>query len=191
MLVLLRRLDRVPSLLAALLALCTLALQPDAAQAAAFAVGWSVHLAMARGRSTAGLIALALLLASITVFRTDPLQPVPYVEGIVGLAGRQGGTWAAASLIALTLPSIVLTRAPDRRSGAVLAAYVSGTILAGWLGNFPVPFLGYGVSPILGYYLAIAALGRRVIDVAFESSEGGLRGQADREQPRRVSDEYQ
>jgi len=38
-----------------------------------------------------------------------------------------------------------------------LALHTTGTLAAAWLGDHPVPILGYGVSPILGYYLAAAA----------------------------------
>lgn len=160
MLVLLGRLERAPSFLAALLTLSILALQPDVAQAAAFAAGWIVSAAMARGRMDMGPGALVMLLAAAAFLRPDALQPVLHVEGIVGVAAGQGRGWAAAGLAALALPPGVLLLARDRRSGTALAAYVGCTLLAAWLGDFPVPFLGYGVSPILGYYLAVALLGR-------------------------------
>lgn len=36
-----------------------------------------------------------------------------------------------------------------------LACYFLTCLLAPFLGNFPVPLLGYGASPIIGYFLAL------------------------------------
>ncbi len=34
-----------------------------------------------------------------------------------------------------------------------VALYYWLMILSTFIGNFPVPFMGYGISPILGYYI--------------------------------------
>ena len=34
-----------------------------------------------------------------------------------------------------------------------IALYYALMTLASFFGNFPVPFMGYGISPILGYYI--------------------------------------
>ena len=155
LLVLLVRRHRTGSAVMALVTLCVLWRQPDAAQAGAFALAWSVARAAEHGRAAAWAITAALLLAVATAVRADPLPQVAYVEGIVGMAARAGSTWGIASLAALTLPPLAWLRANDRETGLAMAAYVVGTLGAAWLGSFPVPYLGYGVSPILGYYLAM------------------------------------
>jgi hypothetical protein len=102
----------------------------------------------------------AALLAGLSLLRDDPLAAVPHVEGIVGVATGQGLMWGAGSVIALSLIPIAYLPLADCPAGAALAAYTTGTLVAAWLGNHPVPVLGYGVSPILGYYLGVAGLWR-------------------------------
>lgn len=160
LLVFLTDLDWALTVPVATLTLTVLLLQPDAAQAASFAVGWGVWAGMKRGRTAAAPIIAAVILAGATWLRNDPLEPVAYVEGIVGMAASQGAILGAASLLALALLPIPFLLNTRHQAGAALAVYMTGTLVAAWLGAFPVPVLGYGVSPILGYYLAGVALMR-------------------------------
>lgn len=148
------------SVLGAVSVLAILLVQPDAAKAAAFAAGWCVPVAMARGRTAALALAAVGLLAGATWLRPDPLDPVPHVEGIVGMAIDQSILWGAAGVLSLVLVPLVLLLSPQRRAGAALAAYMTVTLAAAWIGHYPVPFMGYGVAPILGYYLGVVALRR-------------------------------
>jgi hypothetical protein len=140
-----------------------LVLQPDAAQATAFAAG-AVVLLLPRNRADGyawiRLVPL-LLLAGLSWLRKDPLAPVPHVEGIVGLAMEQGIGWGAAavaSLLLLPVPFFAARGAGDGRMGLAMGTYVLVTILAPALGHFPVPVLGQGASPIIGYLMAIGLL---------------------------------
>lgn len=149
------------SAVAAAAALLGLFLQPDAAQATAFGAAAVLLLAVkAEGRAArvAGLGVVAAL-AVLTWTRRDPLAPVPYVEEIVGLAASLGRGWAVAaviSLLLLPLPFFVAGRAGARVVGFALGAYVAITAAAPFFGSFPVPVMGYGMSPIIGY---LAGLG--------------------------------
>jgi|GEM_PF-265661 len=140
-----------------------LVLQPDAAQATAFVAGAVVLLAPRRpaeGRAWVRLVPL-LALGALSWLRRDPLAPVPHVEGIVGLAAELGAGWgvaAVASLLLLPIPFLAARRQGDGRVGLALGTYVAVTILAAALGHFPVPVLGQGASPILGYFAAIGLL---------------------------------
>lgn len=140
--------------------LIVLALQPDAAQAVAFAAGWSTLTVLGRHRKVAGPIVVVTLLAVVSALRPDPLQPIPHVEGIVGLATEQGPVWGVVGLFSLCLLPLGFLPGLNRRIGWALAVYMGCTLLAAWIGPFPVPILGYGMSPILGYYLAVAAVRR-------------------------------
>ena len=151
-----------------LLAIATallLFLQPDAAQATAFAAGAVVLLMprnRAEGRAWIRLVPL-LALAGLSWLRKDPLAPVPHVEGIVGLAMEMGIGWgvaAVASLLLLPIPFFAARRAGDGRMGLAIGAYVLVTIVAPALGYFPVPVLGQGASPIIGYFMALGLLRR-------------------------------
>ncbi len=140
-----------------------LVLQPDAAQATAFAAG-AVILLLPRNRADvhAWLRLVPLLaLAGLSWLRRDPLAPVPHVEGIVGLAMELGTGWGAAavaSLLLLPAPFFAARRVGDGRIGLALGTYVLVTIVAPTLGWFPVPVLGQGASPIIGYLMAIGLL---------------------------------
>lgn len=148
--------------IAAVVALALL-LQPDAAQATAFAAGATVLLLPGAGKSPprlAGLLPLPLL-AVLASLRRDPVAPVPHVEGILGLAAGLGAGWGVAAVAALALlpvPFLLAGRGAGSRAGLALGAYVAVTLLAPLAGSFPVPVMGYGVSPVLGYLLGAAGL---------------------------------
>lgn len=140
-----------------------LLLQPDAAQATAFAAGCLVLLLPTAGRDPARLACVLVLavLAGLTWLQRDPLAPVPHVEGIVGLAAGLGAGWAVAavvSLLVLPLPFFHAARGARTHAGLALGAYVTITLVAPFQGNFPVPVMGYGVSPILGYLVGFGIL---------------------------------
>lgn len=157
LLVALWRAPWVGSVVAAFTILLILLLQPDAAQAAAFCAGWTALVAWRRGRGTPGVMLAGIAMALASLFRLDPLGPVPHVEGIVGVAAAQGLVYAGGGLLALAVLPLAFLLILERPLGVALAAYTAGTLTGAWLGHHPVPILGYGVSPILGYYLAAAA----------------------------------
>jgi cell division protein FtsW (lipid II flippase) len=142
-----------------------LVLQPDAAQATAFVAG-AVVLFLPRSPAEARAwirIVPLLALAGLSWLRSDPLAPVPHVEGIVGLAAELGTGWAlaaVASLLLLPVPFFVARGSDDGRAGLAFGTYVVVTILASATGTFPVPVLGQGASPIIGYFAEIGLLRR-------------------------------
>jgi cell division protein FtsW (lipid II flippase) len=154
---------RWASLLIAISGAILLWLQPDAAQATAFA-GAAFTLLIANKQRAGAAWAAALVIAALAVWtwtRIDPLPPVPYVEGIVGLARQSGPAWMVASLAALTLLPLPFFVGPFGCHPAVakaLGVYLCLSILAPFVGNFPVPLLGFGLSPIVGYFVALASL---------------------------------
>lgn len=149
---------------AILLTGCTLAVlvaQPDAAQTTAFAVA-TFAIALCRFRRNWLLWPMAFTLAGISVWawlRPDPLPRIPHVEGILDLARDQGVFWYASGLaILFALPAPFLAGGPSRAGASTaraLGCYFCACLLAPFLGNFPVPLLGYGASAIIGYFLAL------------------------------------
>ena len=138
-----------------------LALQPDAAQATSFAAACIVALCCVRMKpSHKGLLAVLLCAISLLSFvRQDPLPPVPHVEGIYGVITSRGAGPAVMATMALMLlpaPFFVAWYRHRRRVALALGVYVAMTILAPAWGTFPVPVMGFGASPILGYFLALA-----------------------------------
>lgn len=142
-----------------------LLLQPDAAQATAFAAGCLVLLLPLARRDPlrlAGMLVLPVL-AGLAWLRKDPLAPVPHAEGIVGLAAGLGAGWAVAAVVSLLLLPLPFFHAgrTGKHAGLALGTYVAITVLAAFLtGNFPIPIMGYGVSPIIGYLAGLGILMR-------------------------------
>lgn len=133
-----------------------LLVQPDAAQAtatacAAVALGWAT-------RRAAGLrlgVLAALGACAVAAWRRpDPLAPVPHVEGVFLVAASAGAAaltaaWAAAALPVVTLGWLgVSARDPGLLAPAL---YYAALLAQAPLLVTPVPLLGYGVAPILGY----------------------------------------
>ncbi|HEX6158684.1 MAG TPA: hypothetical protein VF111_00865 [Thermoanaerobaculia bacterium] len=139
-----------------LIVAATLVLQPDAAQAIAFAGSSVVLLAVHRKRSraaVAGMLALPAL-AALSFLQSDPLDPLPHVEEIAIRIAQQGAAWQMAVIVALTLLVVPFIGRPvtgSKAAALAVAVYLALATAASYWGNFPVPVLGYGMSPILGY----------------------------------------
>lgn len=150
----------IPS--AASIAATVLVLQPDPSQASAFGVAVVVLLFRRRSRTSSDWMAAGVvLLAAIAAWtRPDPLTSVPHVEGIVGLAGHLGTAWVVASLLALAMlpmPFVAEAVRTAHRGRAILALAVYFAIVSSvpFIRPYPVPLLGFGLSPILGYFAVL------------------------------------
>lgn len=148
--------------------------QPDAGQglsygvAAAFLVGTMTS--ASRAVRAAGVLSIGVAVV-VALARHDTLDPVAHVERILGLAWAGGPGWTCAaigSLALLTLPALVAARGHDERArlGIAYAGYLLATVLVTELGAFPVPVLGAGAGPVLGWYLMVDRLGDpRPVDI--------------------------
>ena len=140
-----------------------LLLQPDAAQATAFGAAVFTLLMANKQRGRAAWIAALVIaaLAGWTWTQRDPLPPVPYVEGIIGLARQSGPVWLVASMAALAVLPLPFFLGPSGSHPAfvrALGVYWAVCILAPLFGHFPVPLVGFGLSPIVGYFVALGSL---------------------------------
>ncbi len=151
---------------AAFATLALLVAQPDASQATAFGACLALRAGFAPWPRAvqAGVAALASLGAGAAWLRPDPLQPVPEVEGIVGLAWKAAPPIAGlcVALLAAVAAAPILT-ARDSQPGLRLAAGTLSLCFLLWaampiFGAFPVPFVGIGPSPILGASLGVGLL---------------------------------
>jgi len=146
--------------------LTLLAVQPDASQATTLA---AVMVAVAVAGSLqpllrVGVIVGAVAFATFAWFQRDPLQPVPEVEDIIELAFALAPALAVAALAALMLTAIsveVLSR--YQREAPRTAAWALSLCFLGWIattyfGAFPVPWVGIGLSPIIGAWLGVGLL---------------------------------
>lgn len=143
-----------------------LALQPDAAQTSSFAAACSVILVRdLRFRLPGSIGSLVALMACaiVSFVRPDPLKSVRHVEGILEEAIARGlvwGTLAIAALLLLPAPYFVVWARGRHNLTLALGVYVALVTIAPIWGTFPVPIMGYGVSPILGYCVALALCAR-------------------------------
>ena len=157
---------------AAAFAALGVALQPDPAAAAMLLAGIAAPLC----RSPRDLPLAAATLISAAAFAaawltTPALPPVPFVEGISGLALAKGSAATALLLIGAALvlsPALVATARHARPAASSFAALWAAAMAVSLAGSFPTPILGFGGSAILGYILsagmltrALAAAGKR------------------------------
>ncbi len=160
-----------------------LALQPDAAQTSSFAAACGVILMLDLRfgvRERIGCLTVLIVCSIVSLVRVDPLKPVLHVEGILNAAFERGAAWATLTTVALLLlpAPYFLVWARRRQSVALaLGAYVALVTIAPTWGTFPVPIMGYGVSPILGYYIALGlsarlALCERPVTAHLSSTSG-------------------
>lgn len=155
---------RVRAMIALAVAQVVHVAQPDAGQATALAAGL---LPLMAGREKPmlrwPLVIAALALAALAWTRPDPLLPVDYVEGILGLAAATSVPVLLAVVgagVLLLLPFVVAMRAPRDHA---LVLYLAAAFAITFIGNFPVPIFGAGAGPVLGWY---ALLGVRAIAAA-------------------------
>ena len=123
--------------------------------------GAGVLLLPRAGRGALPLGCILAAAAGFTWMRRDPLAPVPHVEQVVGLAADLGAGWAVAAVAALLLlpvPFFLAGRSTGSRAGTALGTYLVITLLAPFVGTFPVPVMGYGMSPIIGYLAGLGVL---------------------------------
>lgn len=157
--------DRRWSWLAAAATLGLLVLQPDASQATALGAGMLVVLASLRAPAAvrAGGAAATVLAVAAAWLRPDPLAPVPEVEGIVGLAWAWSPLAAALTVVLLAATvlwplRLAVPDGPAAVAARALAACCAASALAPAFGAFPVPLVGMGMSPVLGFWLGAGAL---------------------------------
>ncbi len=158
----------------AVLALGVHLVQPDAGQQTALVAGLLTLALFERPDDRRGwrlgLAGLGLAALAWTWLRPDPLVPVPQVEEIHQLALRGPATAFVAALGLCSLvggPAWVLWRtwsSAEYRS-LLLAVGVAAlaTLVVPQIGAFPVPVMGAGAGPVLGWYgmLAVLRLGGR------------------------------
>jgi asparagine N-glycosylation enzyme membrane subunit Stt3 len=107
-------------------------------------------------------VAVVALAVAAAFARPDPLAPVPEVEGVLGLAWAWSPIAAAVAVALLAATALYPLRLARRRHpftpALALAAIYAVQALAPAFGAFPVPLVGIGMSPILGFWLGAGAL---------------------------------
>jgi cell division protein FtsW (lipid II flippase) len=145
-----------------------LAVQPDAAQVTAFSIAAAVALLRMHQPAPYKIFVLIALIACSTWAWTkpDPLQPVPHVEGVVALAAAAGGFALAAALVSLAIPIACLVWLASFGQRAGNSALIVVAVYYVCIGGFataqitPMPLLGFGAGPIIGYFLMVFVYAR-------------------------------
>lgn len=137
-----------------------LALQPDASVITAFAIPMIMALWNKINNNIFRFCIVVLLSALIIVSWVflDGLQPVSYVENIVSLVANMGIIWlilGVISLLILPLPFIFFSPQKYKLLSVSIGMYFIIILISTLFGDFPVPLMGYGVSPIIGYFISI------------------------------------
>lgn len=132
--------------------------QPDASQLTAFCIPAVLMIVKQdrypRLRFT--FCIFACLLTILSWIQKDPLLPVDYTEGILQLLGHLSlPLWILGilSLFLLPLPFVLLSASENRLLMTGIALYYWLMVLSSFFGSFPVPVMGYGVSPVIGYFI--------------------------------------
>jgi cell division protein FtsW (lipid II flippase) len=148
-----------------------LLLQPDAAQLTAFAAA-SVPILWCSNIGRLGrLVMIVSLLVAAAVSWTvpDALAPVSYVEGVFLLAASFSAWLLLVAVLAVALPVFCLgSLAYKLNSAGVLgvAIYFAVLYLLAPIQVTPVPLLGFGAGPILGYFIIASQVEHRNVNAA-------------------------
>ncbi|MBC7538537.1 MAG: hypothetical protein H7281_06940 [Bacteriovorax sp.] len=139
----------------------TLTIQPDAGQATSFALGALILFAMDKTNLAlffGAFITVAIIIAN-SWLRVDLLEPVEYVEEILYMIRSLGLIGYFAILLTAVFsfyPFISMITKPGRALPIAFTIYLLSTFVVTEFGHYPVPLLGAGASPIIGWYLMLA-----------------------------------
>lgn len=137
-----------------------LAIQPDASELTGFAIPMMVMLCSRTDKKllrafTMGILSILVILSWVFL---DNLPPVAYVERIVSLLSNMGLIWLVfgiISLVILPVPFIFFSLKNLKLPSIGVGLYFLIILVSTLVGNFPVPLMGYGISPIIGYFIPI------------------------------------
>ena len=147
-------------------------LQPDASMISAFSIAL-LPIIMSNPISKLFkycALTILLILSVISWWNIDNLHPVAYVEDIIVLAKEGGWLYlllCVISLFSLLLPFVKIDRyQQDGIISVSLGLFFFVLILSTLVGDFPVPLIGYGISPIVGYMISVAYVEKKKIHYA-------------------------
>jgi len=137
-----------------------LAIQPDASQLTGFAIPMMVMLCsrLDKHHLRTFIVGILTILIIISWVFLDDLPAVAYVEKIVSLLANMGLMWFIVGVISLALlpmPFILFPPKNFKLPSICVGLYFMIILLSTLFGNFPIPLMGYGISPIIGYYISI------------------------------------
>ncbi|WP_207753677.1 FtsW/RodA/SpoVE family cell cycle protein [Clostridium paridis] len=146
-----------------------LAIQPDASEVTGFSIPMVVMLCSRSDKkvlrvSTIGILSILVVLSWVFL---DNLPPVAYVERIVSLLSNMGLIWLVFGIISLVIlpaPFIFFSPKNSELPSISVGLYFVIILISTLVGNFPVPLMGYGISPIIGYFIPITWYAKSIIN---------------------------
>ena len=101
-----------------------------------------------------------IVLSTLTVLAwifLDSLPPVNYSEGILIMMGElSSGLYFLGIVTLFLIPVSFFARFSKHKYLHIsIVLYYWGISLSAFWGNFPVPVIGYGISPIIGYFIVL------------------------------------
>lgn len=144
----------------AFIILLVLFFQPDASQLTGFAIPVMIMLSQNTRSKKIRLLTtgVSVLFIALSWIRLDHLPPVNYVEKILMMVADMGGIWFVLGIISLAILPAPFIFLPPKNAVSVsryIGCYYIVILLSTLFGNFPVPLMGYGISPIVGYYIPL------------------------------------
>jgi cell division protein FtsW (lipid II flippase) len=137
-----------------------LALQPDLSQLIAFDLA-ALFIVWHRAGGLVLKVGISVVLGLLCYWcwqQPDPLQPVPYVEGVIQLAKSAGIFAMLAAVVSVALIPIGLFYVGIKHNAPELmpiALYYIVIMICAYLGMTPMPLMGFGAGPVLGYFLSL------------------------------------
>ncbi|MFB3164431.1 hypothetical protein ABLO26_24020 [Neobacillus sp. 179-J 1A1 HS] len=141
--------------------LIILLFHPDAGQLTAFASATIILFwkNISNGMMKCFSIILTVAFVIMSWVFLDDLAPVPYVEDIIFLVADLGIVWFVLGILSLLLLlSPFFYYGKKNIISLTLGVYFLMAMIVTLFGNFPLPIMGYGISPIIGYFFAITWL---------------------------------
>lgn len=138
-----------------------LCLQPDASMLSAFSIALVPFYCTINRKNFWKYSWIILLSLSCSSWvNLDKLEPVPYVEDIIFLAANQSIIYLFCCVLSLVIMLIPFFKRDSSAHYKLipisLGLFFLVLILSTLLGNFPVPLIGYGISPVVGYLLSVS-----------------------------------
>ena len=143
--------------------LVILLFHPDAGQLTAFACATAIILWKKISNRMIKLLSITLIVAFgiVSWVFLDDLAPVPYVEHIIFLVADLGNFWFILGVLSLLLLVCPFFFYGEKNIISLsLGVYFLMMMIVTLFGNFPMPIMGYGISPIIGYLIAITWLNK-------------------------------
>lgn len=144
-----------------IIAAAVMCFQPDLSQLAAFCAG-ALPIVWQHGTKRIWKTFITIcccILGGICLFIPADIPPAPYSEGILSMLGNISIIWMAVGWAALLMIPLFFGYGYYKQNSLpllCLAIYYMVSILFVLKGSYPVPFMGFGLSPIAGYWLAYA-----------------------------------